>query len=296
MRSFLMDLIRIFATALLLFSHINGYLGTVFGNFFGFPGFYFVSLGGFAVSIYLFLSGAALEYSNNGRKLFYWRFIYKRFTRIYPIYYLSLVFSLGLAIAHQLYSGSLSCRFCTFSDLFLSLTGFYAFFGQWGGPILNTSWFIGLIMVLYFLYPLITYYLKKYPHLTLFGLLIISVFARYLLGKNNWLPNRPLDWFPLCRVFEFGLGIYLVRVSKHSIWTDLKVGQRVKNVLLFFSELSFPLFLIHYPLLFILNFKDLPHFFTIPTYLLVSVGVSYVILFINKYLSKKFVSRQGLEP
>lgn len=240
-RLYCLDAIRIFAIILLLFSHVSAFLGLPYGGFFGIKNFYYVSLGGVAVTIFLVLSGLVLGLnypliSNN-----YFKFIYSRFKRIYPIYWLSLLFSILIAVDRSQWSG--------LSDFLFSISGFYAFFGFWGGPYLATSWFIGLIISLYFFYPFLSKLLRKAPINGIIILLIISVLIRYLLGKQTVLTGRPHDWFPLARLFEFGLGIFIAYSMPLHFWYKFKPNKIMKNIISKLSELSFPIFLIHYPLL-----------------------------------------------
>lgn len=167
MRSLWLDLIRIIAVILLLTSHISGYLGGALGQFFGIPNFYYVTLGGVSVTIFIILSGIVLELSYQNRKIVYWQFIRRRLLRIYTVYFLCLLFTILLVIFRHFNSGSFQGNLFTFPNLFLSYTGLYAYFGLWGGPILATSWFIGLIVVLYFHYPIISKFIRRKPNLTL---------------------------------------------------------------------------------------------------------------------------------
>jgi peptidoglycan/LPS O-acetylase OafA/YrhL len=140
--------------------------------------------------------------------------------------------------------------------------------GLWGGPYNPPSWFIALIISMYALFPMLAWFIKRSPHLTLIALLMISVLSRWYVGQyglpllpdslldqvEGWLyrlygfmPGRPGDWFPPARVFEFGLGIWLALVVPASFWQKFNLSSG--KAIAFFSDLSFPLFLIHYPFL-----------------------------------------------
>jgi peptidoglycan/LPS O-acetylase OafA/YrhL len=219
-------------------------------GWFGIPGFYYVSLGGFAVTLFLVISGAVLQLQYGSTATAYGEFVAKRILRIYPIYYLSLLLGVGI------YAARADLSKLGWADIPLSLTGFYAFAGKWGGPFVATSWYVGLIMVMYLLFPLLSRWIKKRPLVSLFTLLLVSVASRLLLGACEVLPNRPLDWFPLCRVFEFSLGIYIGAAVPRR-FCDFGGGWgRAGTGVVFLSALSFPLFLMHHPLLAIV--VDLP--------------------------------------
>ena len=70
----------------------------------------------------------------------------RRVVRIYPVYYLSLVLAIPVYFIQQHMA-------LHWWDIPLTLTGFYAFAGEWGGPFIATSWFLGLIVVMYSIYP-----------------------------------------------------------------------------------------------------------------------------------------------
>ncbi len=253
----MLDLARAGAIALLLVSHISETIGSSLGRFFGIPWFYPVSPGGVAVTIFLIVSGIVLELRYGGGNFRYFDFLLKRCLRIYPVYYIALFIGLSVYVysayrqtdtIHSLFSGLGP------SDLILSVTGFYAFAGKWGGPFIGASWFVGLIIIMYTIYPILSRAIAKSPHTTIAVLLVISALSRILLGRYFWLllPKRPIDWFPLCRVFEFSLGIYAAHVLRPSMWSALNSAKRTSVLIAFVSRISFPLFLIHHPLCFMI--------------------------------------------
>jgi len=89
-----LDFARCVAIALLLLAHIGQTINNPIATFFGIPHFYYITLGGLAVTIYLILSGAVLELQYGRKDIIYLQFIAKRFLRIYPVYYLSLLFGI----------------------------------------------------------------------------------------------------------------------------------------------------------------------------------------------------------
>ncbi|GGO87229.1 hypothetical protein GCM10011348_39930 [Marinobacterium nitratireducens] len=272
-RSPLLDSLRILAIALVLIAHIGQLLGHASGDFFGLKNFYFVSLGGLGVSLFLVLSGALAGLGNASRRNGYPHYLLKKVMRIYPLYWLSVPLAmLGYALGAGLLAGDVPEMFPNgfATDLLGSLSGFYAWIGLWGGPYNPPSWYISLIMSLYVLAPAMLWFMKRWPHRTLGALLAISLAARYYVGQwglpfmvpslfeqvEGWLyrqygfmPGRPGDWFPPCRLFEFGLGIYLAQNLPQALWS----GSRLPfgNATRLLADLSFPLFLIHYPFLFL---------------------------------------------
>jgi peptidoglycan/LPS O-acetylase OafA/YrhL len=256
MRNIGLDVLRNAAIGLILLAHIAQAIDSPWGEPFGIPNFYHVTLGGLAVTIFLVLSGVVLQMQYGRQPIHYPQFVAKRVLRIYPVYYLSII--LGFAVyclRSQYESGSIMAGLAQLglADLLLSVTAGYAFVGQWGGPFVGTSWFLGLIMSLYLLFPLLSPPLKRHPHRTIGLLLVVSGLSRLYLGQHDVLPLRPLDWFPLCRVFEFGLGMYLVRVVPAMGWTQLRWLEPVAPIIAFISAISWPLLLIHVPFLFVIK-------------------------------------------
>jgi peptidoglycan/LPS O-acetylase OafA/YrhL len=292
-RHVLLDIIRIAAVTLLLIAHIGQTLNHPIGRAFGIRGFYHVSLGGLAVTLFLILSGLALELQNR-KSIRYRNFMIKRIFRIYPVYYLALIIGIIFYFYEVFQKGQSVISIFSVTepwDVLLSLTGCYAFAGQWGGPFLPTSWFIGLIMSMYLVYPFMSKTVRRKPYSAIFLAFIVSAFTRYILGQYPLLPHRPLDWFPLCRVFEFTLGIFLAHVinRKHFQILD-NIPAPWKHAIHYTGELSFPLYLVHQPFcVFIPRFMETGFGlkFSILLFLVVSVAGSAVLYFIDRYISRE---------
>ncbi|NVK42571.1 MAG: acyltransferase [Oceanospirillaceae bacterium] len=294
-RSILLDSLRILAILLVFIAHFGQLLGHSSGDFFGWENVYFVSLGGVGVTIFLLLSGILAGLSGSSKQESYPAYLLKKVMRIYPVYWLSLPLALlGYALGDWLLERDIPELFPNgfTTDLIGSLTGFYAWMGLWGGPYNPPSWFISLIMSLYALAPLMLVFMKRWPHQTLAALFCISLTARYYVGQwgipfvdqslldeaEGWLyrqygfmPGRPGDWFPPCRLFEFGLGLYLALRLPRAIW--FRFNLPASGIIRLLSDLAFPLFLIHYPFLFLVSsLTDL----SLPTWLAIAVYVALI--------------------
>lgn len=288
------DLIRCVAIVLVLVAHIAQTISSPIGAFFGFPDFYYVCLGGIAVTLFLILSGAVLEIQYGNRKIKYSQFIARRILRIYPIYYLSLISGIIIYFIRFYHgTGTFMAGYSNlrFIDIILSITGGHAFIGEWGGPFVSTSWFIPLIMTMYIIFPFLSYQIKKHPIISIILLFIISFLSRLIIGKYDLFTNRPLDWFPLCRIFEFSLGIYLAVILPKSAF-HVSLPKRLQIVISFMSKLSFPLFLVHFPLLFTINYlieHGISQLVAICFFLFVSTILSLIIHSIDNKLPRAFV-------
>lgn len=316
-RSLILDLLRILAITLVFIAHFGQLLGTPTGSFFGVKNFYYVSLGGIGVTLFLGLSGILAGLTDASKNTGYPGYMVKKILRIYPLYWLSIPLSMaGYLLGEWYIEGSLPMLFPNgwITDMILSLTGFYSWIGLWGGPYNSPSWFIALIMVMYALFPLLLFFFKRWPHWTLLSLFLISAGSRYYIGQEGvpfvdqsvydnikgwffrqygFMPGRPGDWFPVCRVFEFGLGVYLALVLPKSFWFKLQTSQLIRPVN-YLSDLAFPLFLLHYPFMFMvlaLKNSGLPLGFSIMVYLAGLMLLSHWIVRLDSLFPRKHMSR-----
>lgn len=313
-RSLLLDALRIFAITLVFLAHFGQILNWDAGNFFGVKNFYYVSFGGLGVSLFLVLSGILAGLGESGKKSGYFSYMLKKVLRIYPLYWLSVpIAMLGYMLGEWVLDGNFPKLFPNGfgADLVGSLTGFYTWMGLWGGPYNSPSWFIGLIMVMYALFPLLYIAIKKQPHIAILILLGISVGSRIYVGKHGvpfvdqsfiegvvsffyrqygFMPGRPGDWFPPCRVFEFGLGVYLALLVPKQFWFRLDIGKN--KVITFLSDHAFALFLVHYPFLFLVTYlveMGSPAWLAILVFMVFVVVVSYFITQLDSRFPRKRV-------
>lgn len=196
------------------------------------------------MTIFLVASGCALalNYKTFSSLDQVKRFYVGRLVRIYPAYWIAIVMTILLFLAFiPGYARTLSI-----ASIFWTFSGLYVFLDQWGGPIMGIGWFIGLILALYLLYPLIVYMFNKNLKGTLILLLVVSLLSRIVCGQlqSVGIGARLIDWMPLCRVFEFGLGIYMIKAGFYI--KTISVPASVSRILVFASNLSFAVFLIHF--------------------------------------------------
>jgi len=232
------DILRILFVALIVYNHFKFLPILSLNNFFSKDGYSLFNLypnspGILALYGMIFVSGAVIQYSYNkirSRKE-YEQFIAKRFIRLYPAYWMSLIFGIIL-LPWVFLSNPLGSLF--------EFTGFFAFLGTGSGIINQMGWFIGAIFSLYLLFPLISQALGKYGIKALILFMIIGFGSRLFFFTYN--PLNLYDtflWFPLCNLFEFGLGIYIIQ--KH-FYPAMKGDYPLIREL---SELSFYVFLFH---------------------------------------------------
>lgn len=233
-RLMFLDIMRILAISFVVLTHISKTLHSYY--FVLIPNIYDFGIGMFGVILFIITSGAVLEYNYGSME---WRqiprFLLKRIKRIYPIYWVSL--ALGLMVKPILLKSN-------FIDILSQFSGFNAFTGKWGGPINTVGWFIGLIICLYALFPLLSHLCKKNPEIFIAFSLFVSLSSRFYFSISGDKTDA-VRWFPLCALFEFSLGIYII---KRELYPKLVNNSKTISWL---SDLTFYVFLIHYPILFL---------------------------------------------
>ncbi|MFC1662605.1 acyltransferase family protein [Patescibacteria group bacterium] len=285
MRYALIDVIRTIAIIFLLTGHIAAQLGNYLAITFIYIGdIYAAGIHQFAVTIFIILSGIVLGIKYQDIKISFMKFMGRRLIRIYSVYLIAVIVGVGMYyILHGSFSNIPGSHFiCTIS-------GFCGYIGQGGGPFVSTGWFIGTILALYTLFPVILLLMKKNKHLTLFLLLLVSLIARLYFSQALISPIYELEWHPFSRIFEFGLGIYLALIISKERWRILNRHQQTGRVFNFLAQISFPLFLIHGSFYFVLhNLTDsgVPAIFAIALYLLICLLVSWAMLKISIKLRK----------
>jgi peptidoglycan/LPS O-acetylase OafA/YrhL len=233
-RLLFLDIMRIFAMSFVMLTHISKTLHSYY--FVLIPNIYDFGIGMFGVILFIVISGATLEYNHGSME---WkqipRFFLKRIKRIYPIYWVSLV--LGLMIKPGLIESN-------FVDILFQFSGFNAFIGKWGGPINTVGWFIGLIICLYALFPLLSHLCEKNPEIFIAISFIVSISSRYYFSVSGDKTDA-VRWFPLCALFEFCLGIYIIKKRLYP-----KIVNNSKTIA-WLSDLTFYVFLMHFLILYL---------------------------------------------
>ena len=199
-----LDIIRIAATFAIIVFHWN-----IYAYHYGIdaePVFYLPFATGTtavpAVSLFFLLSGASLMLST--RKNFTLKgYFLRRFLSIYPLYWLAyaVVFFHVYVLRHM----PMDKPLITLPLSFLAMDGLLAdTFNTW---YLIGEWFVGCIVLLYLIFPLLRAAVKKAPGLSLAGGLLLA----FLLTR---VPAFPIDatHFPLTRVPEMLLGMVYVEV------------------------------------------------------------------------------------
>lgn len=176
-----------------------------------------VYLGDFGVCIFFVLSGISLMYTYN-EKLDIKQYIKKRFLGIFPMYWLTWV--LGFAYLTYKNAGLTLWSNIPKAKFLLTIIGMDGY-TTWYGPnfYILGEWFLGCIILLYILFPILKVGIEKQPIIT--AIIILSV---YLIGSRVYNGHIPVSIFFLFRIPEFAFGMYFVKYIKHARWPMAVAG------------------------------------------------------------------------
>lgn len=274
------DLLRIFAISLVVACHIVQY--RFIGHWWSYEPWmqYFIdhprileidlNVGTIGVLIFLFVSGAVLElnYPNLDSLKKYAGFIAGRIIRIYPAFWITFSLMAVFCMERLINSSPF--------DIFISVAGFSEFFGLHngvlGGVFFTTFWFIGLIIVFYFLFPFLSFILKRWPEFLLGASLLMFLFV--VSDPHTIQYNLPM----------FILGMYVIH---RGLYPKTLSESRV---IFFLSELSFYVFLVHYSIPAIWGM----YYSSIPVYLIIVIAISWWIMVIDSKIQGVFLKKKVL--
>ena len=151
-----LDLLRALAIIMVVIGHLTAYLAVPqLMTFSVLAASSFLLL--FGLAQFFFLSGFVLQY-NYGSTVTkdLGTFFKKRLVRIYPLYWLSIITAFLLLTRHIGNEYILSR-----SDLLISLSGLQAILSPRFVDPIFTNWFVGVILILYLLFPLLMYLSNK---------------------------------------------------------------------------------------------------------------------------------------
>ena len=211
-----LDYVRAIATCLIILTHYNAvFLYMPEPNLQAIVGTAYIDklyIGDWGVSLFLVLSGASLMYVSQ-KKFNVWNFYKKRFLTIYPLYWFVYVITMSyLFLKYQTINPVHAEKY----KIVLSIIGFDSYLNNitavWSGI---GEWFLGLIILLYIIFPLLYYMLQKHERLLV--LLAICVYALTLKYYSfSIYPSTNV----LIRIPEFIFGMLYV---KHNFKESNKV-------------------------------------------------------------------------
>jgi peptidoglycan/LPS O-acetylase OafA/YrhL len=220
------DILKATAILLIVFSHLDNYVSIyaiirLFDWYAAFIG----------LSIFFFVSGFLLSQTDpviNSIKDIK-KFYIKKFIRIFPIYWValaSLVIFYGVLKINQL--NEIPYHF-SLNNLLIHFFGLQGILPN--NNIESPVWFVGVILIFYFLYPIIVFVSKNsFKTFTVSSIILISlVILHFFFG---WIDINTLTYFP---IFISGLYInQIVYSSKNNVDEFLLKRILIINVILLF--------------------------------------------------------------
>ena len=265
-RLLFIDILKIIGIGCVLFWHLffNTYNLVWFLPLYG-----MLHLGGLGVILFLIASGAALTYNqynfNDVKNILI--FYYKRLVRVYPAMWLSTLFTFLLLPS--------SFQNIDYIKLLEELTGFYYYFNK-TTPIINSSiWFIGLIIILYILYPLLYNIIRKYGYYGFIVIFIISMATHiYLYNNPEFLSYTNLFYFVVIpNLWAFCLGIFAMSINLYPKFESKNVV--IKEL----SNLSFYIYLLQFAIIPIYNLSK-------PLFLIEILFFSYMLMLTDNKINE----------
>ena len=168
------------------------------------------------VALFLMISGASLMY-NYEKEFDFKKYYKKRFLGIYPAYWIAYSF----AFLYMFYK----CKGLVWSGpiwrlifSFLGIDGYLSCYTLTYGLVGN--WFVGCIVLIYILFPLFRFLIKKFPK-TLFSISTI-IYLCVVLFSNF---KMPLNQNLIVSLYAFILGMYYIEYVKNiKIWQVIIVS------------------------------------------------------------------------
>ncbi len=267
-RLLFIDLLKIIGVGCVLFWHLffNTHNLVWFLPLYG-----MIHLGGIGVILFLIASGAALTYNQYNFDVIknILMFYYKRLVRVYPAMWLTTLFI--FLVLPSFFKN------IDYIKVLEELTGFYYYFNKDIPTINSSSWFIGLIVILYILYPLLYYIIRKYGYYGFIAIYTISMATHiYLYNNPGFFGYTNLFYFGVIpNLWAFCLGIFIMSINLYPKFES-------KNIIIKeLSNLSFYIYLLQFA---IIPFYSL----SIPLFLIELLFSSYMLMLtdnkINEYL------------
>ena len=177
-----------------------------------------IVLGYSSVSFFFILSGfvLAIAYAQRVETLDHKKFWRARFSRIYPLYLLTLCLDTpNLLWARFIKYGVISAVTKTLITLFATLLMLQAWWPQRLEGIDNPNWSLSVEAIFYFLFPLIAaifWRRSAKSALVLLSLLYLSGILLIFAAMSVHLPEETLIYLPVLHIMQFVAGILLARL------------------------------------------------------------------------------------
>lgn len=339
-----LDIIRIFACLCVLVIHFNACVSgyDIFVNFHYpnhlVPNYYFgVSLGNIGVGLFFILSGAGLQYANGVISLKFKdliTFFKKRFLSLYPAFWITFTFFTLFSFLYNLGMPKIKLGY-----FLASIFGLDAYLGtlthnpKYFATYQCGEWFLGCILLIYLIFPLLSYFFNKFPKTTsaiavmgyvilchfhineiwffmqipylILGMIFIKYF-RTALSLKLWIPTI----LAICVKIFFGTHLTSLTNAIILCWfifllitllvelfnkrSDYLKQESVAKFIGYVGVLTYPMFLFHHKLITLLCQKfDLANF---PYRYTVTLFIIYMIVTVVFSIYKSFITPSLILP
>lgn len=204
-RIYSMDFIRAVATIFIFTFHFDmGSLESPMQIYSPSILFHNIDMGSMGVTLFFILSGCGLMYSEKNRDFSLKNYYIKRFWTIFPPFWIAYAFCRLLfeTFIPHLFDG-IPKRY-----YFLTLIGMDSFLSY---KLPNFSmigeWFLGCIIIIYIIYPLLRLCMIRHPYCTLLFAFILHQALRFYYPFEM----SPL-WNPFVRLVEFIFGMFFAKI------------------------------------------------------------------------------------
>ncbi|TFF89163.1 MAG: hypothetical protein EU549_01595 [Promethearchaeota archaeon] len=217
-------------------------------------------------------------------KSLYFKFVKKRYLRLYIGYYIALgTVLLSRIIAYYIISKPFPCEF-TPINIFLDLASAWGFTINGCGGLWPPGWFILAIFMISLLYPFLRrlYSInRKYIYVIMIMTVAIRIYIAFTL-------LNPAYFFPFVWITEFCIGM-MIGISSKSSGGPPKPTKKYHKVIIKIAKRAWPMYICHIvAIVFISYLASIWEFIIIFIVILVLTELYYRLLeFIYKFLKKK---------
>lgn len=177
-----------------------------------------VYMGSFGVGLFFVVSGASLMYVYS-EKLEIISFYKKRFSAIYPMFWIAYI----LAFLYEFFRNrglSLDYPRSRFLLTALGMDGYLSFYTE--TYYLLGEWFLGCLILLYLLFPLLRWGVKRHPVAT--AVISAAIFVAGVVYSFRFSFRMNPECWVFMRIPELLFGMYYVEYFKKTNWPALVVS------------------------------------------------------------------------
>jgi len=165
------------------------------------------------VALFFMISGASLMY-NYQDKLEIKKYIKKRFLGIYPMFWIAYT----LIFVYVFYQAKSNVWGVAPFKLILTLFGMDGYLSSYTSTFyLIGEWFLGCIILIYAVFPLLRKCVKKFPKITLSIATALNLVVLIFVTK----AKMPINQNFIVSLYSFLLGMYVIKIKEIKSWHAL---------------------------------------------------------------------------